>query len=317
MSTTSRPAPRIAGARPIAARTVPGLNISAPRRLGLLGVGMLAMLAVGSVAVTVPSGPVTAARGRIQAEPVSVRHDDGGTVVRVHVKDGDEVDADALLVTLDGRLIDNQIAGLKVQEQANRMRHGGLRQEYDALAAGDRPVAQRQRLQSVEAQMTEIDQELLGLQVRIAMADAERKRTEIRSPRKGRIVKLAVADGAALAALATVALIQPAADRLLLEAFWPIAPDRRIAVGQPVAVWLREAWPWSAPLMGRIEHISGEDAANRRVRTRVAVDWASADVTRAPTTPRDQDFELQLITGTPSLAAHLLFPVTSQRTLQP
>jgi multidrug efflux pump subunit AcrA (membrane-fusion protein) len=317
-------APRSAPQRPASRRSVPGLDIASPRRLGLTGLALLVAASAAALAIPVPTGPLAAARGRVQGEPVVVRHDDGGSVARVHVKDGDEVEADALLVTLDARLIDSQIAGLKVQEQANRLRHSGLRQEHDGLAASDRPAAQRQRLQSVEAQMSDIDQELLGLQVRITMAEAERKRTEIRSPVKGRLLKFVAAEGMAMPAQATLALIQPAADRLLLETSWPLAAEQKVAVGQPVAVWPRHALPWATPLTGTIERVVSEDAASRRVRTRIAVDLTGTDLAGAATGPgiRDQDFELQLIFGTPSLAAHFFSPLmtspkTTLRTPQP
>jgi multidrug efflux pump subunit AcrA (membrane-fusion protein) len=300
----------------LAKRGVPALDISGPRTLGLAATTALACLLAAAALVNVPTGPTTTTRGRIQAEPIALKHADGGVVARVHVKDGADVESGALIATFDTRLIDSQISGLKRQMDGIQMHVSGLKQEAEALAASERQSAARQRLGGLEAQIASSEQEGFGLEVRLAMAMQERSRTEIRAPLRGRVMKLAVTDMASVPANALIAEIQPASDRLVLEANWPVTEVRSATAGQPVSVWLSGAAPWSRALSGRIEQVLTDSAKTdvTRVRVRVSADLAGGDLTSTQGQvghgpEGERDFTLQLISGAPSLLSLLVAPL--------
>jgi multidrug efflux pump subunit AcrA (membrane-fusion protein) len=294
-----------------AKRGVPALDVSGPRSLGVAAAAALVCLVAATAFVTVPTGPLTLTRGRIQAQAIALRHADGGVITRVHVKDGADVDSGALIATLDTRLIDSQIAGLKRQMDGIQMHIGGLKQEAEALAASERQSAARQRLGGLEAQIATFEQEGLGLEVRLAMAMQERGRTEIRAPLRGRVAKLAVADMASVPPNGVIAEIQPASDRLVLDAQWPVSEARHATPGQAVSIWFAGAAPWSRALSGRIEQVLVDDAraGAPRVRVRVSADLTEADVSSAASSTGERDFTLQLISGTPSLLSLLASPL--------
>ena len=51
-----------------------------------------------------------------------VQHLDGGTVARIHVKDGAEVAAGTVLITLDGRELETSAPPLKARSRRERAR---------------------------------------------------------------------------------------------------------------------------------------------------------------------------------------------------
>lgn len=293
-------------------RGIPALELSGPRTLGLAATLALAVLASAAAIVTVPTGALTTARGRIQAEPIAMRHADGGVVARVHVKEGAEVESGTLIATFDTRLIDNQIAGLTRQMDGIQMHIGGLKQEAEALAAPERHAASRSRLAGLEAQIATYEQEGFGLEVRLEMAKQERKRTEIRAPMRGHMLKLAVADLASVPPNGMIAEIQPAADHLVLETTWVAADAHHAVRGQPVSVWLNGTMPWSRALAGRVEQILTDEAQRpgaAKVRLRISADLTNADIPEADRLMGERDFTVQLVSGAPSLLSVLVAPL--------
>jgi multidrug efflux pump subunit AcrA (membrane-fusion protein) len=300
--TVSRSPTRPATRSTAPTRHMRSLDVSGPRLKGIAACVALCGLLGAAALVPVPATVATTAMGRTHAEPVLVRLVEAGVVSKLHVREGAHVAQGALLVSLDTRLLDTQIAGLRRQLDGIRINIGGLKQEADGLAGVERTPSQRQRFTALEAQIASAEQEVLGLEVRLAMAEQERGRTEVRAPSPGRVVKVMVAEGASLAAGGTLVALQPPTDRLTLEAVWLISRSVPVQPGQAVSIRPENGesyWAsvWAAPLPGRIEHILSDDA--RGLKVRVAADLAP-DEARAPDS-RERPFIVQLVTGTPTL----------------
>jgi multidrug efflux pump subunit AcrA (membrane-fusion protein) len=299
----ARPTPRTAP--PV--RKIPSLDVSGPCFKGVAASLAVCALIAGAALVPVPATVATTAMGRTHAEPVLVRLAEAGVVSKVYVREGADVAQGAPLVSLDTRLLDTQIAGLRRQLDGIRINIGGLKQEADGLSGNERTPPQRQRFAALEAQIATAEQEVLGLEVRLAMAEQERSRTDVRAPAAGRVAKLMVAEGASLAAGGTLAALQPPTSSLTLEAVWLINRNVPVTSGQAVSIrpddgaswsfmapWISH---WSGTLTGRIDQILSDDA--RGLKARVAADLA-LDAARAPDS-RERPFIIQLVTGTPTL----------------
>jgi multidrug resistance efflux pump len=295
-------------------KSPPTLDLTAPLRAGFLVAG-LSLLVLGACwFIEIAQGPLTSATGITRTEPVVVRHADGGLVARVHAAVGTEVQAGQLLISLDTRSIDSQLAGLKTQADANKMRRLGLQQEADALAAMDRLNAQRGRLAGLQAQMADIEQEGLGLQVRIAMAEQERKRTEVRAPVSGQIVSFAfTGENAVLAARAPIVTVRPSLDLMVLETVWPAGAVLGAHPGQAARVWLAGAPPWQASLPGVVEanpadEVDGVRSSGHVLKLRIAVDLAETVLRQTASQVSTQRFDIQLVTRKVTLIEHIFAP---------
>jgi multidrug resistance efflux pump len=298
----TRPGPSQATRSATPARQIPSLDVSGPRLKGLAACFALCGLIGAAALVPIPATVTTTAVGRTHAEPLFVRLVEAGVVSKLHVREGADVAQGALLLSLDTRLLDTQIAGLRRQLDGIRINIGGLKQEADGLAGVERTPSQRQRATALEAQIASAEQEVLGLEVRLAMAEQERSRTEVRAPSPGRVVKVMVAEGASLAAGGTLVALQPPTDRLTLEAVWVVSRSVPVQPGQAVSIRPGDALPdwasvWAAPLPGRIEQILSDDA--RGLKVRVVAELAPNEA-RAPNS-RERPFVVQLVTGTPTL----------------
>ncbi len=295
-------------------KAAPNLDLSSPIRVGLGGIAFCLLSIAAACIIEIEQGPTTSANGRVRAEPIIVRHADGGVIARVHVKVGSDVQAGQVLLSLDTRSIDSQLAGLRTQSEANKMRRLGLQQEADALSALDRQSSQRGRIAGLQSQLADIEQEGLGLQVRIAMAEQERKRMEIRTPVSGQISSLAtVMDGSALVANASVATVLPSIDRILLETIWPEAISANAKTGQAARIWPSGAMSFETPMRGAVEAMSPEEMDAQRgtgssQKVRIAVNLAGTAIDQQTSQIAERRFTVQLVTRKLSLLEHLVSP---------
>lgn len=286
-------------------RAVPALDVSSPLRLVAVTAAAFAILLAVAAVVPIETGPVVTVNGRVRAEPVLVRHPDGGQLARFLVKEGADVEAGALIAVLESRLIETQIAGLKRQMDGIQLHVSGLKQEAEALAATDRQSAQRSRLAGLEAQIAASEQESLGLQVRLAMTEQEKSRTVVRAPLAGRIVKLVAHEAATVLPSGVIAELQPAPDRLVLETTVPRAHASAIVSGQSASVWPAGTTLWPTLLSGRVEHAVADPLGTR---LRVVVDLTGTDMTTAP--DRERPFAVQVATGKASILSAFLAPLS-------
>jgi biotin carboxyl carrier protein len=182
--TASDPQPSASAAS--AHRTVPRLNARGPLALGLMAI--LLFMAAGLGAAFTRLGDLAALAGGelFQTRLTAVALPKGGTAARVHVRAGDVVQAGDLLVTLDTATVDRQIAALKAQARTATRQLALVRQEALGLVRpADAPSAGRPVLASLEQRTGELEQEAQWLLARIAAAEEELARSEVRAPASG------------------------------------------------------------------------------------------------------------------------------------
>ncbi len=193
------------------------LDLSGPARMGLLVVATSVAFLV-AVAATIPTGSrILLADLRLEeTQRLAVRHAKGGIVSRVHVRPGDAVGAGDLLVTLDTRDIDEQIAALKMQAEAASLKLAGVKKEAQ-LFQNAQESSSAARKTELERRLTDVERETIGLQVRIAHAEQDVIRAEIRAPVAGRILEVAdMATGKQVSEGAKVVELQPATAKIVL-----------------------------------------------------------------------------------------------------
>ena len=174
-------------------RTVPRLNVRGPLALGLIAI--LLFIAAGLGAASTRLGDLAALAGGALFETrlTAVALPKGGTAARVHVRVGDVVQAGDVLVTLDTATLDRQIAALKAQAKTATRQLALVRQEASGLVRpADAPTDDRPVLASLEQRTGELEQEAQWLLARIAAAEQELARSEVRAPVSGRVVALGV-----------------------------------------------------------------------------------------------------------------------------
>jgi multidrug resistance efflux pump len=299
--------------------SAPKLNTNVPVRFGLAALAGGVALASAMFAIEVDQGPVAVAAAVKRAEPVIVRHDSAGTLGQMHVTAGMDVPAGALLVQFDRRHIESELAALRKRIDARRMEIDGLKQEAAALAAaGDKTVA-RARIAALDAEAVEADRVIVGHSARIALLEGQRERLDIRAPVAGRIVDItSSAPGAAFAAKEAIVTIRPSVNRLQIDAVWPSSSGAAPAVGQTTRVWLAGAFGLGTTHAGKVESVGAEtvsETADVRPsidsRARIALDVTGTSLAD----PREGPVfvNVQLVTGTRSLAEHLFAPLIVRR----
>ena len=197
---------------------MPRLNVRGPLALGL--VAILLFIAAGLGAAFTRLGDLAALAGGAMFETrlTAVALPKGGTAARVHVRVGDVVQAGDLVVTLDTATLDRQIAALKAQAKTATRQLALVRQEASGLVRpADAPTADRPVLASLEQRTGELEQEAQWLLARIAAAEEELARSEVRAPVSGRVVALGVHGPNAPIAPGTTLIEIATADGALLE----------------------------------------------------------------------------------------------------
>jgi multidrug efflux pump subunit AcrA (membrane-fusion protein) len=293
------------------------LDIRAPVRLGLVAIAIAFLAGVSAVLIEFDQGPVVTASGNTRADPEVLRHSAGGTIARIHVVSGATVTAGALLVSLDTRALDSQIASLRLLSNATTMKLTAVRQMAAALAAVGQAGAQsdgvRTRLAGLEQEVAETETEAIGVQTRIMLAEQERTRTDIRAPIAGRVLDFAGhAEGSKVAPNSAVARILPRADQLLLDVRWPSPTSPK--AGQTTKVWVDGPWAALPTLntvyVGRIDLAMSETSAAQPASTRVVVDIGGTDLMERSMNAGALRFHLQLVVVRQSMFAHLFAPMS-------
>lgn len=295
----------------------PKLNAAVPIRFGLLALGATAALCASLFTVDIPQGPVAVAAAVKRAEPVVVRHDTAGVLAQVHVAPGMDVVAGALIAQFDRRQIESELAALRKRIDARRMEIDGLKQEAAALASAGDKSAMRSRIAALEAEAVEADRAIIGHATRVGLLEGQLDRLEIRAPVSGRIVEIAQgAVGTALAAKAPLAIIRPSVNRLQLDVTWPAAAGAGPQPGQAARVWQVSSIGLANAHLGQVESVGGDasEAAelrqNGETRARITLDVTGSSLAEQ----RDgRVLNVQLVTGSKSLAEHLFAPLIVRR----
>jgi multidrug efflux pump subunit AcrA (membrane-fusion protein) len=304
-SPTRRPAP-------------PRLSIRGPALLGLLVISLFLGGGITAAAL-VPIDKGASLTGIVIVETKSkpVQHQKGGTVGRVHVREGAEVKAGDLIATLDTAAIDEHIAALKAQAAAARRQLDLIRQEAATMAElASRQLAQRSRVLALERQVAEVEKEMAGFQARIALAGQEIVRAEIRAPVGGRVLMLSVRGaGEVIPPGGVVAEIVPQDERLVVEGRLSPALIDLVRPGQASKVWLAGLnWREQRPLAGRVAWVSADSVEDKRSGiaffiARIELDEPRSEIARRFTLHPGQRTEILVLTGERTLLDHILDPV--------
>lgn len=212
-------------ADPIFASSEPDIT-PAPRRLnigGPLAVGLAAALlfiAAGLGAAYARLGDLAGLAGGaiFETRLTPLHYPKVGAGARVHVREGANVKAGDLIITRDTGEVDQQIVMLKAQAEAVRAQLALIGQETSVVAQPGEPAApDRPKLASLESRVGSLEKETQELLSRIAHAEQELAKSEIRAPVSGRVVALNVHRDETAGGAEGIELEIATSDRPLLE----------------------------------------------------------------------------------------------------
>lgn len=306
-------------ADPAAARRAsPRLDIRGPAIAGLLVLALFFGGGIGAASVApIDKGIPLAGSIIVENKVQTVQHQKGGAVGHVHVIEGQEVSIGQILVSLDTQALDQQIGAMRAQAAAAARQLDLIRQEALTMAElAERKLAARSKVLSLERQVAEVEKETAALSARIAIAEQDLARSEIRSPVAGQILSLAVrGPGATLQPGGTVADIIPHTDRLVVEGRLPPLHIDSIKPDMEAKVWLTGLnWRDSRPLKAKLAWVSPDTVEDKRTGTayfiaRIELAESRAEISRRLTLHPGQRTEILLLTGERTLLEHIIDPL--------
>lgn len=299
-------------------QAVPALDIRGPVIAGLLvviaffgfGVGIAAMAPIDK-GVGMPGTIIVESRVK------PVQHERGGTVSVIHVREGERVDEGQVLVTLDSRALEEQSAALRTQAEAVSRQLALARSEAETMIdLLERKLAARSRVLGLQRQVAEIEKEAAGIAARLAIAERDLERAQVRAPASGRVLSLTVkSQGSVVEPGVTVAEIVPDDDRLVIEG--RLAPNQieNVRPGMPAKVWLTAlSWREQRPLAAKLAWVSADSVEDRRSGTpyftaRVELVDARSDIEKHVQLQPGMRSEVLLMTGQRTLLDQLVDPL--------
>jgi multidrug resistance efflux pump len=233
------------------------------------------------------------------------------------VREGDEVKAGDLIVTLETAQLDDQIAALRAQSKAANRQLELILQEAEMMAElAAQQLAVRSKVLALERQVAEIEKEVAGVQARIAVAEQEASRAELRAPVAGKLLALAVrGPGEVIQAGATIAEVVPRNERLVVEGRLSPALIDLVKPGQPTKVWLNGlSWREQQPLTAKVAWVSADSVEDKRSGvaffvTRIELDAPRSELAKRYRLHPGQRTEILVLTGARTLLEHILDPV--------
>lgn len=253
----------------------------------------------------------------VESKIKAIQHQRGGIAGYVHVVEGADVEAGALLVSLDTKTLDEQIAALKSQAEAAGRQLALIRRETATMTdLADRKLAARSRVLSLERQVAEVEKEAAGLTARLSIAEQELMRSEIRAPVAGRVLSLAVhGAGAVIAPGGTVLELVPKEDRLVIEGRLPPMHIDAVKPGLKAKVWLTSlSWREQRPLAAKLAWVSGDTVEDKRTGVphyvaRVELEETRAEIAKRVTLHPGMRAEILVVTGERTLLDQLIDPI--------
>ncbi len=310
----------MATAMPVRAplRRHPRLDVRAPVLCGLAVVTMFFGVGVGGAAFA-PMDKGVGFSGTIivESKVKPIQHLRGGTVQKIDVVEGQMVKAGDLLITLDTTALDQQIGALKAQSEAALRQLDLVRQEAATMTdLMERRLAARSKVLSLERQIAEVEKEAAGLRAKIALAEQELERTQVKAPVAGRVLSLQVAGpGAVLQPGQTVLDIVPESDRLVIEGHLGPNQIENVKPGMPARVWLTAlSWKEQRPLSGRLAWMSADSVEDKRTGApyfvaRIELNETRAELEKHVSLHPGMRSEILLLTGQSTLLDRLLDPL--------
>ena len=296
----------------------PRLNIRGPVYCGLLVVAVFFGGGIGGATIApIDKGISLSGNIIVEQKVQAIQHQKGGPVGRVHVAEGQDVAIGQVLVTLDTQALDQQITALKSQAQAAARQLDLIRQEALTMTdMADRKLAARSKVLNLERQVAEIEKETAGFIARIAIAEQDLARAEIRAPVAGRVLSLAVhGAGAMVQPGATVLEITPQTDRLVVEGRLSQIHIDDIKHGMAAKVWLTgSTWRDSRPISAKLAWVSPDSVEDKRTGAfyfvaRIELEETRTEVSKRVALHPGQRTDILLLTGERTLLDHMLDPL--------
>jgi ABC-type protease/lipase transport system fused ATPase/permease subunit len=199
-------------------RTVPRLNVRGPLALGLAAIVLFFVAASGAALTRLGDLAALAGGAMFETRLTAVASPKSGIAARVHVRKGAHVQVGDLIITLDTAALDRHITALKAQAQTAKQQLSLIRQEASGLVQpAEDQTADLPTVASLGQRTGELEQEAQWLLARIAAAEEELARSEVRAPVSGRVMargaQAPTAPGMILLEIATND--RPLLDRLL------------------------------------------------------------------------------------------------------
>ena len=243
----------------------------------------------------------------------AVRHD-GGIIGKVHVVTGQRVAAGDLLASIDAGDIDAKIAQLKTQADAAGLQLESVRREAQAFNVMlEQRLVSRTKVSALESQLTELERESSTVVARIADAERQLARVEIRTPVAGVVQSMpGLVVGRSLAAGETLAQIAPDPDRIVVEAALLPQQVSAATVGAEARIWLDTlAWRDGKQFSGQLTWLASEPSKDNRraARFEVAVDGSATDANGKTALASGTRAVIVLRTGKRTIVQQLFDPI--------
>ena len=214
------PADADEGAEAVHAASGPGaapqpqrLNVRGPLAAGFAAVLLFAVAALGTAYAGLGDLAGLTGGAIFETRLTPLHFSKLGAGARVHVREGATVKAGDIIITRDTTEVDRQIVMLKALSEAARAQLALIgREASGVMAPADKPT-----VASLEQRVAELEKETQELMSRIARAEQELAKSEIRAPVSGRVVALSTRPAESPEAGGAVDLQIATADRSLLE----------------------------------------------------------------------------------------------------
>lgn len=221
----------------------------------IVGVGGWASLSSISGAV-IAAGSVA-----VDGKRKSIQHLDGGTIARIHVKDGTLVEAGAVLVSIDARELESEMASLD-REIAARTRQVGLIESelVGLLELQVKKLVANSRVSTLQRDAAGVAADLARLSAQKDRVQARLARVEIQAPVAGWVHNLATHTvGGVIPPGATIAEMVPAGTALVIEAKLSPTDIDQVRQGQKATIRLTSFNQRTTPSFdGAVEQVSAD-----------------------------------------------------------
>ena len=176
----------------------------------------------------------------VETKAKKLQHQLGGTVERVLVREGQDVEGGQLLAVMETASLVRQLKAMRHQLEATRRQRQLLGEEivvYRTLF--EKQLTQKSRVLALQRQAAELEKEIYRLVATVGNLEHRVSKSEVRAPGDGRILQLAVhAKGEIVPPGGTVLEFVSTTDRLVIEARLSPSDVDEVHPGMPAYVWL-------------------------------------------------------------------------------
>jgi RND family efflux transporter MFP subunit len=295
----------------------PRLDIRAPLVAGTAATILFFGAGLGATAF-VPVEHGVSFEGRIAAgtQTTPVRLPGGGTLARVLIAPGQKVQAGDVMMSLDTRVLGEEIAAMTAQLEAAQKQLELAKLEAATMTdLAERKLVVETKIAALRDEAAVIGREVATLNARIEQAGAELERRNIRAPVSGRIAVLKLTGaGERIEPGATVLEIMPEEGLLVVDGTVDAREAAGLKPGLPAKVWLTSSrWRNARPFDGKLAWLSaGAAGGNGAAPVALRIELSDARAARASASGLDagQPAGILLVTAERTLLSQLTAPIT-------